>query len=97
VTATTPAVATPPAAAAAPESGIVLEARVTERTWMEVWVDGTSQLQATLQSGSVRNFTARQSIRMRVGNAGGVEVTVNGAAQGALGERHQVKEFVWER
>jgi cytoskeletal protein RodZ len=88
---------TPPAAAATPESGVVVEARVTERTWMEVWVDGTSQLQATLQSGSVRSFTARQSVRMRVGNAGGVEVTVNGLAQGALGERQQVKEFVWER
>jgi hypothetical protein len=89
--------ATTPVAAATPESGVVVEARVTERTWMEVWVDGTSQLQATLQSGSVSSFTARQSIRMRVGNAGGVEVTVNGTAQGPLGERQQVKEFVWER
>jgi hypothetical protein len=64
---------------------------------MEVWIDGSSQLQATLQTGSVRSFSARQAIRMRVGNAGGVEATVNGTPQGPLGERNQVKEFVWER
>jgi cytoskeletal protein RodZ len=80
-----------------PESGVTVEARVTDRTWMEVWVDGSSQLQAALQAGSVRSFSGRQSVRMRVGNAGGVEVTVNGEGQGPLGERHQVKEFVWER
>jgi hypothetical protein len=34
---------------------------------------------------------------MRVGNAGGVQVTVNGEAQGPLGDRFQVKEIVWER
>jgi cytoskeletal protein RodZ len=80
-----------------PERGIVLEARVTDRTWMEVWVDGTQQLQTTLQGGTSRTFAANQSIRMRVGNAGAVQVTVNGASQGTLGDRNQVKELVWER
>jgi cytoskeletal protein RodZ len=87
----------PPPTNAAPEQGIVLETRVTERTWMEVWVDGSSQLQATLQAGQTRSFNANQSIRMRVGNAGGVQVTINGQPQGPLGDRFQVKEFVWER
>jgi cytoskeleton protein RodZ len=86
-----------PVASPTPERGLVLEFRVTERTWMEVWVDGASQLQASLQAGTVRSFSANQSIRLRVGNAGGVEVTVNGQPQGSLGERFQVKEFVFER
>jgi cytoskeleton protein RodZ len=81
----------------APERGITVEARVSERTWIEVWIDGSSQLQTTLQAGATRSFTANQAVRMRVGNAGGVEVTVNGEPQGSLGERNQVKEFVWER
>jgi cytoskeleton protein RodZ len=92
-----PTQAPAPAAQPTPDRGIAVEARVNERTWMEVWVDGTSQLQSTLQTGAVQNFTATQSIKMRVGNAGGVEVTVNGEPKGALGDRHQVKEFVWER
>lgn len=82
---------------AAPESGVLVEARVTERTWMEVWTDGVSQLQSTLQGGSTRSFSANQSIRMRVGNAGAVQVTVNGQPQGPLGDRNQVMDFVWER
>ena len=93
--AATPAAA--PAASPTPERVIMIEARVTERTWMEVWIDGTSQLQATLQAGTVRSFTAERSIRMRVGNAGGVQVTVNGQPAGPLGEKNQVKDFVWER
>ena len=97
VVAPAPAPVPPPATSPTPQRGLVLEARITERTWMEVWVDGTSQLQATLQAGSARSFTANQSIRMRVGNAGGVEVTVNGRPQEPLGDRYQVKEFVWER
>jgi cytoskeleton protein RodZ len=98
VTATTvPTAVNVAAPAAVPERGVVLEVRVTERTWMEVWIDGVSQLQTTLPAGSVRSFTANQSIRMRVGNAGVVQVTVNGEPQGVLGERLQVKELVWER
>lgn len=96
-----PAAPAPPAQPAGPaptpERGVVVEATITDRTWMEVWVDGVSQLQSTLQAGANRRFTANQSIRMRVGNAGGVEVTVNDERRGTLGERHQVKEFVWER
>lgn len=85
------------AASPTPERGIVLEVRVTERTWIEVWLDGTSQLQTTLQASAERSFSANQSIRMRVGNAGGVQATVNGQSQGVLGDRFQVKDFVWER
>lgn len=86
-----------PAPAATPERGVVVEARVTDRTWVEVWVDGVSQLQATLQAGSARTFSGNQSVRMRVGNAGGVQVVVNGEPKGSLGDRNQVKDFVWER
>jgi hypothetical protein len=64
---------------------------------MEVWVDGTSQLQTTLPAGSTRSFTANSQVRIRVGNAGAVQASVNGESQGALGERNQVKEIVWDR
>ena len=76
---------------------MTVEAQVTERTWMEVWVDGASQLQTTLQAGTTRTFSGNQSIRMRVGNAGGVTVAVNGEAKGPLGDRNQVMDFIWER
>jgi cytoskeleton protein RodZ len=90
-------VGSPAPASPTPERGIVLDLRTTDRTWMEVWVDGTSQLQTTLPAGSTRSFTANSQVRIRVGNAGAVQASVNGESQGALGERNQVKEIVWDR
>ncbi len=89
--------ASPRPASPTPERGIVLEFRTTDRTWLVVWVDGTSQLQTTLPAGSTRSFSANNQVRIRVGNAGAVQASINGESQGALGERNQVKEFVWDR
>lgn len=80
-----------------PARGIVVEARIVERTWLEVWVDGASALQDTLQAGTTRTFTGNESVRMRVANAAGVQVTVNGTSQGSLGARGQVVEAKWDR
>ena len=90
-----PAVGQP--AVPAPDRGIVLEVRITDRTWIEVWADGNSVLQATMQAGTSRTFTANQSMKLRVGNAGGVQVTVNGEPKGTLGERNKVMDIEWQR
>ncbi|MCC7370870.1 MAG: helix-turn-helix domain-containing protein [Chloroflexi bacterium] len=82
---------------AAPVRGLVVDARVVERTWMEVWVDGRSVMAETVQSGFSRSFTAEQQVRMRVGNAAGVQVVVNGATQGPLGARGQAVDAIWGR
>lgn len=87
----------PTAAAATPERGLVVDARVTERTWMEVWVDGRSVMAETVQAGFTRSFTAEQQVRMRVGNAAGVQVVVNGATQGPLGVHGQAVDAFWGR
>ena len=79
------------------DRGLVIDARVTERTWMEVWVDGRSILAETVQPGFARSFTAEQQVRMRVGNAAGVQVIVNGTTQGPLGVRGQAIDAIWGR
>lgn len=83
--------------ALAPAQGLVVDTKVVERTWIEVWVDGRSVLAETVQSGFTRSFTAEQQIRMRVGNAAGVQVVVNGATQGPLGVRGQAVDAIWGR
>ncbi|MSQ23831.1 MAG: helix-turn-helix domain-containing protein [Chloroflexi bacterium] len=91
------AVIVPPTAAAlaTPVSGLVVEARAIDRSWIEAWVDGSSAMAETLPGGSLRTFTGRHGIRLRVGNAGGVEVLVNGVSQGTLGQRGQAVEAAW--
>ena len=86
-----------PAAPVVPERGLVVDARVVDRTWMEVWVDGRSVMAETVQSGFTRSFTAEQQVRMRVGNAAGVQVVVNGTTQGPLGVRGQAVDAIWGR
>jgi cytoskeleton protein RodZ len=87
----------PRIAGAAPERGLIVDVRVAERTWMEVWVDGRSVLGETVQNGFSRSFTAEQQVRIRVGNAAGVQVVVNGAIQGPLGARGQAVDAIWGR
>ena len=80
-----------------PERGLVVDAKVVDRTWMEVWVDGRSVMAETVQTGFTRSFTAEQQVRMRVGNAAGVQVVVNGTTQGPLGVRGQAVDAIWGR
>jgi cytoskeletal protein RodZ len=80
-----------------PERGLIVDAKVTDRTWMEVWVDGQSVMAETVQSGFARSFTGEQQVRMRVGNAAGVQVVVNGQTQGPLGVRGQAVDAIWGR
>jgi cytoskeletal protein RodZ len=86
-----------PVVAATPVRGVQVDVRITERTWLAVWVDGQSVMAEEVRPGYTRTFTAEQSVRMRIGNAIGVAVTVNGSAQGALGARGQGIEANWSR
>ena len=80
-----------------PARGLVVEARIVERTWLEVWVDGRSVMAETVQPGGTRSFTADQQVRMRVGNGAGVQVIVSGVSQGRLGARGQAVDASWGR
>ena len=86
---------TPTLATATAADSVELKVKVTERTWLQVTVDGEEQAGELLQAGSEREWTAKSSIYLICGNAGGVEVTVNGEEQGTLGERAQVVEVTW--
>ncbi|MFN8521970.1 MAG: DUF4115 domain-containing protein [Chloroflexota bacterium] len=86
-----------PIAPPTPIRGLVVEARVVERTWMEAWADDRPVVAEIMQPGTVRTFTAEQRIRMRVSNAGGVQVIVNGTSQGQLGSPGQAVDASWGR
>ena len=91
------AVVASPSPEPTPARGLVVEARIVERTWLEVWVDGRSVMAETVQAGGTRSFSADHQVRMRVGNAAGVQVIVNGVSQGPLGAQGQAVEASWGR
>jgi hypothetical protein len=64
---------------------------VTETSWLRVTVDGTVVLEGTLPPGSANSFTGKTA-DVRVGNAGGVRIAVNGRPLGRLGASGDVVE-----
>lgn len=84
---------TAPAPAASPSNAVArqveVELRATEASWVRATVDGRIVLEEIVPAGQARRWTGQQSILLRVGNAGGVDVTANGQGVGPLGARGQ--------
>lgn len=64
---------------------VVLEAR-WGRCWVYVTADGAYRFEGTLELGDARRIEAAGQVRIRMGNPGGVSVTVNGVDLGALSD-----------
>jgi cytoskeletal protein RodZ len=78
-------------------TGVTVELRVTEESWVQVFVDGSKAFESIMRSGDENNWTGERQVAVRVGNAGGVEAIVNGQSMGKMGERGQVVDQVWEK
>jgi cytoskeleton protein RodZ len=79
----------PSAAPVAAKRGLSLH--VTETSWLRVTVDGTVVLEGTLPAGVSKSFRGKVA-DVRVGNAGGVRIAVNGKTLGPLGASGDVIE-----
>jgi cytoskeletal protein RodZ len=78
-------------------AGVQVEVRAVERSWVQAWTDERPVLAEEMPAGSSQLFSADTSVRMRVGNAGGLDVTVNGNPQGRLGNAGQAIEAMWSK
>lgn len=68
----------------------LLTARAVEVTWMAVRADGGQERDVLLQKGQTARFVADTGFVLTVGNAGGVELTLNGTPMPSLGVSGQV-------
>ncbi|MBC7254559.1 MAG: helix-turn-helix domain-containing protein [Chloroflexi bacterium] len=59
-------------------AGITVEAAAEAPTWLLVQVDGQPAFTGTLQPGQTSQWAAETSIFIRIGNAGGLRLRVNG-------------------
>ncbi len=78
-------------------TGVTVELLITDESWVQVLVDGIKAFEGTLQAGERRHWTGDRQVAVRAGNAGGVEVIVNGESMGLMGEPGQVVDQVWEK
>ena len=63
----------------------------TQAAWVRVVVDGNVSIEGTFPAGTTKAFHGRSAL-VRLGNAGGVQITVDGKPQSALGGIGDVAE-----
>ncbi len=98
----TPAAAAPVVSAAkqqepqAPASSKVeLALRATEDTWLSVSSDGTTVFSGLLEANQTKTIEGKETANLRVGNAAGLDVRLNGTPLGSLGAHGQVRELAF--
>ena len=72
------------------DSLLTLRLIASETTWVRVMVDGSDKPGFIMTPGSIRIFDAREDFKLTLGNAGGVELNLNGQQLTPLGDAGQV-------
>lgn len=75
---------------------VVVKLQLTDDSWLKVVVDGKPDFEGVLPKGSQRQWQARKELKIRAGNAGGVEVIVNQQDPQTLGEPGQMQEATYK-
>ena len=89
------AVVPPPQPPAQPGSKVLLDLIAHEDTWLSVTSDGKPVFSGILAVNQTKTVEGKESAKMRVGNAAGIEVRLNGKPLGPLGHRGQVLVVVF--
>lgn len=71
-------------------SGVRVEIEVLARTYVDVKVDGEQVLVRILEAGEDQVWEAERRVSMRIGNAAGLRLVVNGVRVGPLGRHGEV-------
>ncbi len=84
--------ATPPVENAAnPNAPVRVQLTAAEPVWVLVRSDGKYLFSGTMEANQSRTVDAGKNVELRVGNAGGISVSLNGKPLPALGPKGQVR------
>ena len=89
-----PAVARQDEPAVPAGSRVELALTATEDTWLSVSSDGTPVFSGLLEANQTKTIEGKEFAKLRVGNAAGLEVRLNGKPLGPLGAQGQVRDLV---
>lgn len=77
--------------------GVTVDLVVKQPSWLQILADDIKVFEGILQPGDNRTWTGQRRVAIRTGNAGGVEIYVNGDFKGIMGAEGQVVDQVWEK
>jgi hypothetical protein len=73
---------------------VVVALAVRKQSWVEARVDGTTVISRVMAAGETHRLDAREAVTLSLGNAGGVEYSLNGAPAVALGREGEVRRNI---
>lgn len=84
---------TPPAATdtASTPGAVHVQVTAAEPAWISIRSDGKSSFSGTLAANETRTIDANSTVVVRLGNAGGVTILLNGKPIGPVGPKGQVR------
>ena len=80
--------------APAASSAVMLKIHAREDAWVSVSADGKKLFDELMPANAERSVSAQKQIEMRVGNAGALDLSLNGKALAALGDYGEVKTLI---
>ncbi len=83
-----------PSATPAPSTKSTLALVLSAPSWLRVTVDGNVSMEGTFPAGTSKTFRGKNAL-VRIGNAGGVEIYVDGKDVGKLGKTGDVVEHAF--
>ncbi|MEG3859652.1 helix-turn-helix domain-containing protein [Microcoleus sp. herbarium12] len=75
---------------------VMVNVTLKAESWMQIQVDGKTEFEGTLPSGTVRTWQAEKQLVVIAGNAGGVMIAVNNGQPEPLGATGVAKEVVFK-
>jgi hypothetical protein len=79
------------------EGSYRIELSAIEPTWLSINADGQQTFSGILEATDTKVLEARENVRIRTGNAGGVNVVLNGKALGTIGPRGQIRTVIFTK
>ncbi len=64
---------------------LIVQVSVRQDSWMKLTVDGAPAAEELMKAGTIRSFRGQREVTVVAGNAGGVDITVNGKRVDSLG------------
>jgi cytoskeleton protein RodZ len=89
-----PAPATEPVAAAPPSAdaaAVRVGLSADEKTWVSISSDGKNVFASSLEAHQTKIVEASEKVRLLIGNAGGLEISLNGKPIGPIGPKGQIR------
>jgi cytoskeleton protein RodZ len=87
-----PSTAAPSTATPASAAPVQVSLTASERTWVQVSVDGKTTFIGTLTPNETREISAAEQVKVLTGNAGALTISLNGKTLESLGPRGHMRE-----